>query len=79
LASALYRAKRCNKIASINAERKLPFGSIDLTKGVVPNGWAECRLGVDTVKKGICRTLEAALIQDWEPMRNLDSKFNCLD
>jgi hypothetical protein len=32
------------------------------------------RLWVDAVEKGIFRTLKATLIQDWRPMRNLDSK-----
>jgi hypothetical protein len=31
-------------------------------------------LWVDAVEKGICGNLEATLIQDWKPMRNLDSK-----
>src|SRR5262245_21232514 len=30
----------------------------------------------DTVEKGICRNLEATLIQDREAMRNLDSKIH---
>jgi hypothetical protein len=30
----------------------------------------------DTVEKGICRNLEATLIQDEEPTRNLDSKIH---
>jgi hypothetical protein len=29
----------------------------------------------DAVEKGICRNLEATLIQDWKPMRNLDSEI----
>jgi hypothetical protein len=34
---------------------------------------------VDADEKGIYRNLEATLIQDWKPMRNLDSKINFLD
>jgi len=30
----------------------------------------------DTVEKGIFRNLEATLIQDWKPARNLDSKIH---
>jgi hypothetical protein len=30
----------------------------------------------DAVEKGICRNLEATLIQDEEPTRNLDSKIH---
>jgi len=33
-------------------------------------------LWVDTVEKGICRNLEATLIQDEEPTRNLNSKIH---
>jgi hypothetical protein len=29
----------------------------------------------DAVEKGICRNLEATLIQNWKPMRNLDSRI----
>jgi hypothetical protein len=32
----------------------------------------------DAVEKGICRNLKATLIQDWKPMRNLDSKLHLL-
>jgi hypothetical protein len=29
----------------------------------------------DAVEKGICRNLEAALVQNWKPVRNLDSNI----
>jgi hypothetical protein len=34
------------------------------------------RLLADAVEKGICRNLEATLIQDRKPTRNLDSKIH---
>jgi len=36
----------------------------------------ETTLMTDTVEKGICRNLEATLIQDRKPTRNLDSKIH---
>jgi hypothetical protein len=37
---------------------------------------AACRLVADAVEKGIFRNLEATLIQDRKPTRNLDSKIH---
>jgi hypothetical protein len=56
------------RIADASGDARAPVGSARRSS-------SGCRLLADTVEKGICRNLEATLIQDWKPMRNLDSKI----